>query len=213
MSTAGFFDNVAGLYDSWYERNPVTAANEVDLVREAVSGGPRPCLEVGVGTGFFASAVGCRYGVDPSRGMLELARMRGVEVAVGRAERLPIVSGSLGTVLIVVSICFMDDPWAGLREAHRVLRSGGWLVACIVPRESPLGYYYYYRGLEGDIFYSRARFIRMEELIGEAVRIGFDPVWIKGTVSYMPYGVARREKPRRYTGREGFACVRLVKRR
>ncbi len=213
MSTVGFFDSVAGLYDSWYQRNPVTAANEVDLVREALEGAPGPCMEVGVGTGFFASIVGCRYGVDPSRGMLEIARMRGVEAAVGRAERLPVATGSIGTVLIVVSICFMDDPWAGLREAHRVLRDEGWLVACIVPRESPLGYYYYYRGLDGDPFYSRARFIRMDELVREAARLGFDPVWIKGTVTYMPYGAASREKPGWYTGREGFACARLVKRR
>ena len=44
----------------------MTAENEVKLVKLMVSRAPRPILEVGVGTGYFAGRVGAEAGLDPS---------------------------------------------------------------------------------------------------------------------------------------------------
>jgi len=38
-------------------------------------------LEIGVGTGRFASPLGIEYGIDPSEKMLEIAKKRGVKVS------------------------------------------------------------------------------------------------------------------------------------
>lgn len=51
MSTAPLFDELYERYDKWFEKNVITAENEVKLVKLMVSGAPRPILEVGVGTG------------------------------------------------------------------------------------------------------------------------------------------------------------------
>ena len=115
------FDRLYQRYDSWYERHPLTALNELEAAREALRGAPHPCLEIGVGTGWFASRLGCRYGVDPSLGMLRVARSRGVEVALGRGEALPVARGRLGSALLVVTLCFVEDPLLVLVEAPRRL--------------------------------------------------------------------------------------------
>ncbi len=211
MSTASLFDDRAAEYDSWYRRHRLTAENEVMLVRYMLQGLPGPCLEVGVGSGFFASAVGCGYGVDPSIEMLRIARSRGLEVALARGEKLPIRSSSVGVVLIVVSICFMDDPVEALREAYRVLMPGGRLVTCIVPAESPLGRYYMRLGRSGHPYYSRARFIESSWLARVATGIGFKLETVKATITYMPWEGERREDVRNYTGKEGFMCMRMVR--
>ncbi len=65
----------------------MTAENEVKPVKLMVSGAPRPILEVGVGTGYFAGRVGAEAGLDPSMKMLTVARMRGWSYSLEGWER------------------------------------------------------------------------------------------------------------------------------
>ncbi len=201
------FDVYYERYDLWYAKNRVTALNELKLVSSIVRSTPRPCVEVGVGTGWFASRVGCDYGVDPSLPMLRIAQRRGVNVVGGRGEALPLRSGVFGTVLIVVTICFVDDPLSVLVESRRVLRKGGRLVSCIVPAESEWGRHYAALGREGHPFYSVARFLTMEELNDMLVKAGFQVLRARGILTYGPLDEPRPEEPRDYSGREGFVCV------
>jgi SAM-dependent methyltransferase len=46
-------------------------------------------VEIGVGSGRFAAPIGVRFGVDPARVMLQIARSRGVDAAMGVGEALP----------------------------------------------------------------------------------------------------------------------------
>ncbi len=202
------FDRLWWRYDEWYEKHPVTARNELLAVLEALRGAPGPCMEVGVGTGWFAARAGCRYGVDPSRGMLRVALMRGVEVVQGRGESLPVRSGSLGSVLLVVTLCFVDDPHVVLAEAARSLAPGGVLAACIVPRDSPWGLHYESLARMGHPFYSRARFLSSRELVEAAVRAGFAVERLIGTLTYGPLEAERSEEPREYRPGMGFLCLR-----
>ena len=201
------FDRLYERYDSWYHRHPGLAASELAAVRRALRGAPRPCLEVGVGTGWFASRLGCELGVDPSIGMLRLAAARGVMAVQGRGEALPFASSSIGTVLIVVTLCFADDPAGLLAEARRVLRPGGRLVACIVPRETPWGRHYVLQALRGHPFYRYARFLTARQLLSLAEQAGFRVEELVASIRYPPWGREHREPPTRYRGREGFLCL------
>ena len=190
----------------------MTAENEVKLVKLMVSRAPQPILEVGVGTRYFAGRVGAEAGLDPSMKMLMVARMRGVELLVrGVGESMPFRSGVIGTILIVVTPCFVDDPARVLQESFRVLRVGGNLVSCIVPRDTPWGYHYTKLGSEGHPFYSKARFLSLrehEELI-EASE--FKITQSMGTLSYSPFEEPRLEDPSDEVKDKGFVRIKAIK--
>ena len=202
-------------YDEWYEEHPITYENELRLVEAVVeqyAGKNRDrCVEIGVGTGRFAAPLGCAYGVDPSFGMLLRARERGIHVIMGRAEQLPLASGAFRLALLIVTLCFVEDPEATISEAARVLARGGVAIACIVPRDTEWGQHYMALGGKGHPFYSRARFYTVEEVISLAEDQGLTPGRVIATLTYKPWEQPRSDKPRPYTGREGFACIPLRK--
>jgi len=160
------FDREAARYDAWFdsERGRVIFASEVACLRRLCPDLRRPWLEVGVGTGRFAKALGVDIGVDPSRGALDHARARGVRVLTARGEDLPFGDGEFGAVFVVVTICFADDPEGLLREAARVAGEDGAVILGIVPAGSPWGRAYAAKAREGHAFYSHARFFTLDEL-------------------------------------------------
>ncbi|MEB2836651.1 MAG: class I SAM-dependent methyltransferase [Desulfurococcales archaeon] len=211
MSTAPVFDVYAERYDAWYRVHRLVAESEVLAAREALRGSRGPCLEVGVGSGFFASRLGCDYGVDPSPAMLRLARARGIQAILGRGEALPIAASRLPSILIVVTICFADDPQALLSEAARALEAGGVLALCIVPRDTPWGRLYWSQARLGHPLYSKARFYTLQEAAAMLARAGLEVEGVVATLSYPPWARPRVEEPHPYTGKEGFACIRATR--
>jgi ubiquinone/menaquinone biosynthesis C-methylase UbiE len=213
VSTAPLFDELYERYDKWFEKNVFTAENEVKLVKLMVSGAPRPILEVGVGTGYFASKVEAEVGLDPSMKMLSIARMRNVELLIrGVGESLPFGDEVFGTVLIVVTLCFVDDPFRVLKESFRVLRREGLLVSCIVPKDSPWGEFYIKLGSQGHPFYSKARFLTLKEHEKLLELAGFKILYSMGTLSYPPIGEPINEEPSSNVNDKGFVCVKATKR-
>jgi ubiquinone/menaquinone biosynthesis C-methylase UbiE len=94
-------------------------------------------------------------GIEPSAAMRELARERGLDAVGGVAEQPPYPDDSFDTLLMVTTICFVDDIPLSLREARRVLRPGGHIVIGFVDRESPLGRDYLAHQAE-NVFYREA---------------------------------------------------------
>ncbi len=111
------FDQYAKNYDQWYERPFGSSAFrlEVACLKRVISPFPLS-LEVGVGSGRFAQALGIPYGLDPLVELLKSARQRGVFGVLGRAEALPFKSSSFDLVLMVVSVCFLKNHCTLLRK-------------------------------------------------------------------------------------------------
>lgn len=103
---------------------------------------PGPVLEVCVGTGVVAAglvALGHSVsGVDISPQMAARARVRlGPRVALGDALALPVARASVTNVVIVAGLHLVGGVPEAVREAARVLRPGGRLVAVhSVPQRS-----------------------------------------------------------------------------
>lgn len=207
LSTAMVFERLWSRYDRWYERNRVIAENELRAVQGLGLRGRG--VEVGVGTGWFASRLGVEYGVDPSTAMLRVARRRGVEAVQGVGEALPLRSGSMDYVLLIVTLCFVDDPAAVVEEAARVARRGGSVAACIVPRDSAWGRYYMERRTESP-FYRVARFYTVSEVEDMMREAGLMIDAYSSVLRFPPWGKPVEEEPEP-SPRGGFVCVKAVK--
>jgi demethylmenaquinone methyltransferase/2-methoxy-6-polyprenyl-1,4-benzoquinol methylase len=130
-SAAGY-DNSSGVaflrVGRWYRRR---------MLRSAGGLAPgRAHLDVGSGTGLCAAIsqeivgpTGRTVALDPSTGMLDIARRRGVrETVLGRAERLPFADGTFDLVSMSYMLRHVEDLSLAFAEAHRVLRPGGRIV-------------------------------------------------------------------------------------
>ncbi len=168
------FERHAQRYDDWFDGDkgrrifPIEAA----CLQGLLKGVRHPWLEVGVGTGRFAAALGIESGIDPSASALQFAAGRGISVARGFAEALPCRDRSYGAVLMIVTVCFLLDPLKAFRECARVLKPDGALLVGLVPRESAWGRLYARKGREGNPFYGPATFYTCEEVIALAARQG-----------------------------------------
>jgi Methylase involved in ubiquinone/menaquinone biosynthesis len=132
-------------YDAWYVKHPSLYKSELlAAARLDCRGG----VEVGVGTGRFAAPLGLRAGVDPAREMLKLAPHE-LDLVEGVGEMLPLRSRAFTCALLVVTLCFVQDPAAVLREAMRVAER---VAACIVPGDSAWGRRYREAAARGHPF-------------------------------------------------------------
>lgn len=130
--------------------------------------------------------MGIEKGVDPSTEVLRIARTRGIDVIMGRAEELPLGDKSIGTAILVVTLCFLDDPEIAFSELDRVIKLEGSIVIGMVPRESPWGKYYQEKKSQGRPFYSDARFYSVDEAVALLERHGFVANKIFSTLTDLP---------------------------
>ena len=182
------FENLAEPYDAWYD----TAAGQVlfDLelgaLRPLLAGTASPKLEVGVGSGPFATALGIEIGLDPAEAPLRLAKARGVRVLRAVGEQLPFGDGTSGVVALVVTLCFAENPSGVLAEVGRVLRPGGRLVVGLIPLDSAWGRSYEEKGRAGHPFYRHARFQTLAEHRRMLATAGFWLVEARSTLFQAP---------------------------
>jgi SAM-dependent methyltransferase len=159
------FERYADYYDRWFERNKNFYLSELKLLSSLLEDVNKEySLEVGVGSGIFAQPLGIKIGVDPSMEMLKRALKRGIKVVRGVAEKLPFRSKVFQTVLMVTTICFVDDPILTFKEIERVLKKDGTLVVGFVDKESFLGKLYEAKKPHSK-FYGPATFYSTEEII------------------------------------------------
>ena len=138
---ARLFDRVSRVYDVGALQTLVYRPAQDLALGELRVAGVRRVLDVGCGTGIFASRMREELGADVigcdlSSGMLEQAAARSDRVTWvrGDSSRLPLGDGAVEAVLCTEAFHFFDQP-AALAEFRRVLAPGGMLlVAMINPR-------------------------------------------------------------------------------
>ncbi|MEA2062701.1 MAG: class I SAM-dependent methyltransferase [Gemmatimonadota bacterium] len=169
------FDTEAARYDAWFDSSDgrLIFAHETECLRGIMDKLEGRWLEVGVGTGRFAQALGVREGIDPSAAVLSFAAQRGILTRQGAGENLPYEDAGFNGVLMVVAICFLDDPAKAFEECRRVLKKDGRLVIGLVPADSPWGELYARKGRDGHRFYSVATLYTCDQVIRLAAEAGF----------------------------------------
>jgi len=208
------FDDLAKEYDDWFDREgSLIFSIEVQAFRELLPLLPKPRLEIGVGSGRFAQALGIETGVDPSARLVEMAMKRGINALLGEGEQLLFDKESFGTVFLIVTLCFLDSPLDVMKEANRILMPGGKIVLGLVLEESPWGRFYQAKKAEGHRFYKYATFYRCDEVIRLLTRAGFLTERIVSTLCQRPGEVHRVEAPKEgYFPDAGFTIIAAGKR-
>jgi len=193
------FDSLATEYDAWFDgKGKLLFEMEVRAFREVLPLLPKPWLEIGVGSGRFAQALGIKTGIDPSASLLEMAIKRDITGYLSRGEAMPFATGSFGTAFLIVTFCFLDTPAEALREAHRILIAEGKLVLGVVLRESPWGRYYLQKKKEGHRFYKHAHFFRYQEIDDLLSQSGFAIEKTISTLFQKPEEVNKIELPQEH---------------
>lgn len=170
MRNIAVFDQNAESYDDWFLQNEFILQSELAAIRELLPEGEG--IEIGVGTGLFASALGIKVGVEPAPAMAARAQARGIEVYQGVAEGLPIADQRYDFALMVTVDCFLRDVTAAFREVHRILVESGFFVIALIDRDTPLGKMYEKKRSE-SAFYCHATFHSAQESKGLLEATGF----------------------------------------
>ncbi len=205
------FNDLFRRYDDWYLRMRNIWFSEC-LCLELL-GTYGYVLDVGVGTGVFSECLSSNYlvGTDLAPNPLKLARLRGVESVASDAEYLPFRDSVFDCVVMVATICFLKNPERVLREVRRVIKVGGYLITCFVPRESGWGRYYSILKLRGESpFYKVARFFNVEEVINLLSDTGFRFIECVSTLNSLPNNPPITEYPSRSSCGGGFICIKAV---
>jgi len=169
------FDLYTDEYDNWFVINKYAFQSELNAIKKALPLNIENVIEVGIGSGIFAQPLGIREGVEPSAAMRKRAQKRNLTVIDAVAEDLPCPDKSKSAVLMVTTICFVDDIYASFREVHRVLKDEGFFIIGFVDKDSPIGKVYL-RQKDKSVFYKDATFFGTEELFGILKQTGFDVV-------------------------------------
>jgi SAM-dependent methyltransferase len=175
------FDEYSDAYDAWFEKNRELYDAELEAVRQLIPWPGADGVEVGVGSGKFAAPLGIRIGVEPSEKMAIEAEKRGIRVCRGVAEYLPFSDGTFDFVLMVTTICFVDDVIKSFREAYRILKPGGCIIVGFVDKDSELGRQYAVKR-DTSRFYKEATFFSTQEVLKFLKEAGFGMVRIKQTL-------------------------------
>ncbi len=166
------FESHVEEYDSWYDRYPFVFQSEVEAIRSMLPPGNSFGIEVGLGTGRFAQALGIKEGVEPSEPMRNLAIERGIEAMDGTAEFLPYKDLHFDFVLMASCIGYFQELHPAFKEANRVLKSGGSFIVGFVEKNSPIGKYYEQIRHEST-FYKTILFYSAERVLEELKTAGF----------------------------------------
>ena len=135
LSVSAAYDRWSAIYDVY--DNPMVAAARDILLRFAPDAAGKDCLEVGCGTGANLASLrdaGARLvvGMDLSAGMLDQARARLPGVPLHHASATdpwPMPDASADLVLFSLTLEHLPSLAHAHREAHRVLRPGGMVLA------------------------------------------------------------------------------------
>ncbi|MBN1835244.1 MAG: class I SAM-dependent methyltransferase [Spirochaetales bacterium] len=209
MAGIGAFDEHFRDYEQWFSEHGSVYRCELRAVGHMLPASGDG-LEVGVGSGKFAEPFGIKFGVEPSRAMRRLAESRGVEVCGGVAEELPFDDGRFAFVLMVTTICFLDDPDRAFQEVRRVLTDGGVVVVGFVDKDSPLGRIYQEHKDENP-FYREATFYSTAEVLALLQRNGFTQPQVIQTVFGKLNEIHTVQDFKSGWGEGGFVTVRACK--
>ena len=208
MARIESFEKYSKEYDEWFIKNQDIYLAELSAIKRLVPSG-KFGVEIGVGSGRFALPLGIKVGVDPSKKMAEISRKREIQVYEAVAEKLPFNDKTFDFVLMITTICFVDDLVKSFKEAYRVLKNDGFIIIGFVDKESELGERYQLKKKKKSKFYKDATFYSVKQVIDFLRKTNFEIVVIGQTV--FPSRIGRIDVVEDGYGKGSFVIIKAIK--
>ena len=174
------FEKYSNKYEDWFEDNKYAYQSEINAIKDILpvfkSG-----IEIGVGSGKFALPFNIKLGIEPSVEMRRLAESRGITVLNGIAENLPLENEKFDLVLMVTTLCFLDDVKKAFSEVYRILKPEGYFINGFVDKNSKIGKIYQ-KYKDRSIFYKEAVFFSTKEVVKLIDEAGFRKIEFRQTI-------------------------------
>jgi ubiquinone/menaquinone biosynthesis C-methylase UbiE len=207
MTIYSDFNEYVDRYDRWYEINRLAYLSEVSALKCIVQQKGLG-LEIGVGTGRFASVLDTEYGIDLAKRSVKIAKTRGIIVLLATGEDLPFKDESFDYVLMVITLSFFKKPKRVITEVYRILKQKGRLIIGFVDKNSFLGEVYKKRKDKGYPFFREViNFLSPIEVINLLRDCRFKNFEIYQTLFQLPKKIQVIQKAIKGHGKGGFVVI------
>ena len=201
------FDEHLSRYEQWFVENHFVFRSELKALQKAIPGHGRG-VEIGAGSGIFARELGIKEGIEPSYQMRKKAIERGINAIDGVAENLPYPDKSFDFVLMVTTLCFVDDVIRSFNEVSRILKNKGKFIIGFVDKNSPVGIIYQ-KNKHKNVFYKDAYFYNVEEVFEFLKKTGFK-IEVTWQTIFRPLNeISKTETPEKGYGKGSFVVVKV----
>lgn len=205
------FEKYHKRYEDWFRENKFAYQSELLAVKKLMPATGEG-IEIGVGSGVFAEPLGIKLGVEPSKEMTKIAEKKGIKVIDAVAEKLPFDDAKFAFVLMVTTICFLDDIKAAFNEAYRVLNPDGCFIIGFVDKLSPLGKLYHQHKMK-NVFYRIANFYSVDEVVSHLKKTGFEDFTFVQTIFHNLTDMKEIEPTKEGYGQGSFVVIRAMKKK
>jgi len=206
MAKTAPFDNHSDQYEQWFTTNQFAFLSELAAIRSLLPQEGKG-VEIGVGSGIFATPLKIKEGCDPSETMRKKAVERGINATKCTAEDLPYKDNSFDFALMVTTICFVDDASKSIQEIHRILKPEGWFIIAFVDKNSPVGEEYQ-RHKEKSPFYKDAAFFSSREICELLSENGFTIEQTRQTIFDKSGEISEVQQVKEGTGEGSFIVIK-----
>lgn len=170
MAKTQGYESHATTYDEWFDENPDIYQAEIAAIKTLLPHGKG--IEIGAGSGRFTAPLKIDTGIEPALAMREQAKLRGLSLMDGVAEKLPITDNKFDFTIFITSTCFLDDPLKAYQEAARVTKDNGKIIIAFLEKNSELGKKYEAHKADSP-FYCDATFYSYQEIKSWLTQAGY----------------------------------------
>ena len=203
------FERYPFKYDQWFIRNKYAYISELLAIKKQLPKSKNG-IEIGVGSGRFAAPLGIKLGLEPSSKMRMLSKKRMIDLIDSIAENLPFRSSIFDFVLMVTTICFIDDIEVTFKEIFKILKPEGIFIIGFIDRNSAIGKLYE-QHKESNVFYNIADFYSVEKVISFLSKAKFKNFNFSQTIFHPLSAINKIEQVKKGYGKGSFVVIKAKK--